>query len=75
MLIMTVLFFGLTVGLFYCPEKVVLPQRFHGEYLSLLPLTGMLSAVFARVPQIITNFKQGHTGQVSEEKRIDCSCR
>ena len=28
-------------------------------------MIGTASAVFARVPQIITNWKQGHTGQLS----------
>lgn len=28
-------------------------------------MTGTLSAIFARVPQMITNYKQGHTGQLS----------
>lgn len=57
-------FIVLTVALFYCPKKVWANEERHDKYLSILPLTGMLSAVFARVPQIITNFKQQHTGQV-----------
>lgn len=36
-------------------------------------MTGTLSAVFARVPQIITNFKQGHTGQVGAAGRLHSS--
>lgn len=41
----------------------------------ILPMTGTLSAVFARVPQIITNFKQGHTGQVHLLERFNSSSR
>ena len=38
-------------------------------------MAGTLSAVLARVPQIVTNFKQGHTGQVGMWNECKCSYR
>jgi mannose-P-dolichol utilization defect protein 1 len=42
-------------GAFYLPS----------EYLPLLPTFSIGCAVFGRIPQIVTNVSQGHTGRLS----------
>ena len=51
----------------FIPPKVFFRftlSYFH-QFQILVPIISTLFGLFARIPQIITNFKQGHTGQLS----------
>lgn len=47
-------YLALIGGMFYLPK----------EYLSILPAVSTVSAMVGRIPQIILNYKNKHTGQV-----------
>lgn len=49
----------------FIPPKVRLFSLLLHQFQILVPIISTLFGLFARIPQIITNFKQGHTGQLS----------
>ncbi|ETV70355.1 hypothetical protein, variant 2 [Aphanomyces astaci] len=54
-LVGVVAFVALGAGMFYLPS----------EFDWVLPSAGIPLSVMARIPQILSNFKQGHTGQLA----------